>query len=592
MKVMLKKYQSILFDFVRNNRADFLVLGFFLACSTLFWYPLPFFLRTAELGGLPTDPMYNQWILGWGVHALTHYPTKFFEANMFYPFHNTLAWGDTLFSLTLFAVILKPIFGLIGAYNILLIASSVLSGYFTYLLVKEVTGSRRAGIVGGLIWTITQYRVVEQAHIQMLTTQWIPLMFFFAERLRKGVGKHTIIWFVVATWLMLVTNIYLAIFASLSFVLYAVIMIVLRSTSLKNILKWGLGWLVAGVGAIPIYLPSIMYNLSHPTDRGYNVDSANLTGYLPWPWPGKIMHYVLRHFDLEPKGESIHTIGLISILLLIIAIILLVKQYRKIRAHAFLIFCLVLILVAGLAATGPFTRWGDKIVIDGNPFFTVPYHYLPGYKVLRTIMRWHILTMLGVAVLAAFGSLPLIIRLSRKWFVVVMCVFATWLLVEQANVPWRITPAYKIQDHPVYSWLKNQPGEFAILELPIYPGMNNHQNDLIEARRMYFSTFHWKKRVSGAIAPGIPDAYIKNAEILNAIRSDASGLDLLVEWQVKYIIFLPDDYDMLGWSHDDRDKTQAWLDSQNSLKKVSQFANASVYELPSNQISNKNRIFR
>ncbi len=580
--MFLKPLSQTASQFLRRNKDEVLVFGLFILVAIMFWYPLPFYLRTGELGGLPTDPMYNQYILGWGVHALTHYPWHFFEANMFYPFHHTLAWGDTLFSLTIFAVFLKPVFGLIGAYNVLLIASTVLSGYFTFLLIKEVTNSRRAGVVGGLIWCLSHFRVIEQAHIQMLSTQWIPLTLYFAERIRKEKGTRTTFWFTVAAWLMLTTNIYLAIFTVLSFALYVVAMIAMRAVKLKALLRWALGWLVAGALAVPIYLPSIINNLHHPIDRGYNVDSANLSGFLPWPWPGKIIRHLLRLVHLPADGESYHTIGLLTIPLLVTAIILLIQHRKKIPQHAFVIFCIALAICAGLAATGPFTHWQDKLIINGNPFFTVPYHFIPGYKVLRTILRWHFLSMLGIAVVAAFGAVPLVRKMPRKWFMVLVCIFALWLIVEQANSPWHITPVYRIQDYPVYSWLQKQPGEFPILELPIYPGMNNFNNDLIEAKRMYFSTYHWKKRVSGGISPSISEEYLYNAGLLNEMSAtNQQGIGLLEKWNVKYIIFLPDDYATLGWSNAERDTTKQWLDSDNSLKKVAQFDSATVYQLNS-----------
>lgn len=555
------------------------MFGFFVVVALLFWFPLPLYLRTGQIEGPPIDPMYNQWILGWGIHALTHYPAQFFESNMFYPFHHTLAWGDHLFSLTIFGLVLKPIFGLVGAYNILLFASTALSGYFSYLLIREVTGSRRAGIVGGLIWCLSHYRTIESGHIQALTTEWIPLLFYFAERLRHHKGTRSALWFTVTTWLMLATNVYMAIFTFLSFVLYALVMILMRAVNVKALARWAWGWMVAGALALPLYIPSIIVNQHRPLDRGYNQDAANLVGFLPWPWPGKVLRKLLHIAHIQTEAPTYHTLGVLTIPLLVIAIIILIKHWKKIREHAFFIFCIILAVFAALAATGPFTRWNDQIVIDHNPFFILPYHFFPGYKVLRSIMRWHFLVMLGVATLAAFGAIPLIKRFTRTWFIALVCLFAIWLLVEQSNAPWHITETYRLQDYPVYSWLRDQPGEFAILELPIFPGVANRQNDIIEARRMYFSTFHWKKRVGGAITPSIPDEYVYNASVINSITDNSQGLRLLQQWNVRYIIFLPDDYDTLGWSGDIRDNTKHWLDTAPDLKSVAQFDQATVYEL-------------
>src|SRR3989344_38100 len=90
------------------------VLFVILAC--IYWYPLPFYFRTHQLEPQFIDPAYNQWIIGWGSHALREFPWRFFEANMFHPTDHILAYGDQLVALTLFAAPLIPFVGLLGAY--------------------------------------------------------------------------------------------------------------------------------------------------------------------------------------------------------------------------------------------------------------------------------------------------------------------------------------------------------------------------------------------------------------------------------------------------------------------------------------------
>src|SRR5690349_587315 len=45
------------------------------------------------------DPPSQAWILPWDLHALTHGLTHLYDANIFYPFHDVLAYQDTLLGL-------------------------------------------------------------------------------------------------------------------------------------------------------------------------------------------------------------------------------------------------------------------------------------------------------------------------------------------------------------------------------------------------------------------------------------------------------------------------------------------------------------
>jgi hypothetical protein len=117
------------------------------------------------------------------------------------------------------------------------------------------------------------------------------------------------------------------------------------------------------------------------------------------------------------------------------------------------------------------------------------------------------------------------------------------------------------------------------LELPIYPGTSNHENDIIEARRMYFSTVHWKKRASGAISPYIPRAYVRNAELLNMVGDDPKAMQFLLEHRIKYVIFLPEDFLTLGRPEADAKVLQARLDAEPGLIKVQAFPEAIVYQV-------------
>jgi len=73
------------------------------------------------------------------------------------------------------------------AYNLVFLASFALSGLGTFLLVREITGSAAAALVAGLFYAFFPYRLTQFAHLQTLSSQWIPFaMYGFRRFLDRG----------------------------------------------------------------------------------------------------------------------------------------------------------------------------------------------------------------------------------------------------------------------------------------------------------------------------------------------------------------------------------------------------------------------
>jgi len=136
------------------------------------------------------DSVLNMWILQWGadhwlrflggdVGALRGY----FHANIFYPEPLTLAYSEHL---TAQVLQILPVYGLTGnivlSYNLLFLSTFVLSGLGTFLLVRELTGSARAGFVAGLLYAFAPYRIGQFSHLQVMSSQWMPFALYGFRR--------------------------------------------------------------------------------------------------------------------------------------------------------------------------------------------------------------------------------------------------------------------------------------------------------------------------------------------------------------------------------------------------------------------------
>ncbi len=95
---------------------DLGALVYFVAVTVWLTWPLTSRLTTA-LSGSP-DALLNFWALGWNYHVLPTAPLSYFDANIFAPRPDTLAYSEHLFAVALVAWPLYALSGnLILAYN-------------------------------------------------------------------------------------------------------------------------------------------------------------------------------------------------------------------------------------------------------------------------------------------------------------------------------------------------------------------------------------------------------------------------------------------------------------------------------------------
>src|SRR5438067_1344559 len=137
------------------------------------------------------DPPSQAWILAWDVHALGTNPAHLYDANIFYPFHDVLAYQDTLLGLLPLAA---PVLLLTGnavlTYNLMFLLSFALCAWGAYLLARQLVGDSRAAFLAGLVYGFSPYRIVHLYHLNLLSGMWIPFALLCWERVRRGRRRY------------------------------------------------------------------------------------------------------------------------------------------------------------------------------------------------------------------------------------------------------------------------------------------------------------------------------------------------------------------------------------------------------------------
>jgi hypothetical protein len=147
-------------------------------------------LQTAPLSLQPArgvrdagDPLLNTWIMSWVGHQLLRDPAGLFQAGIFHPYPNALAFSEHLLPPALIAAPVSLLTGNpILAYNFVFLLAFVLSGFGTFLLVRALSGSAPAGFLAGVIFSFASYKIMHISHLQLLWSVGMPFFFLFLHR--------------------------------------------------------------------------------------------------------------------------------------------------------------------------------------------------------------------------------------------------------------------------------------------------------------------------------------------------------------------------------------------------------------------------
>ena len=165
----------------------------------------------------------------------------------------------------------------------------------------------------------------------------------------------------------------------------------------------------------------------------------------------------------------------------------------------------------------------------GVTLFRWVYLYLPGGGAFRAPGRWSLVFVLPLALLVGLGARAVTERLPRPWSRLVPVVLLTILLAELSlvSLPWhryQTTPA-------VYDWLRSEPGDFAILQLPI------HEKGA-DAWAMLWAIHHGKRVVNGHGGFALPD-WVDLVTAADARDPDRLATAIRTIYPVRYVVVHP-----------------------------------------------------
>ena len=475
------------------------VPGYLVATLAVTW-PLARAFRTA----LPAvfnsiDPLLQAFILGWDRHAFATGLLRVFDAPIFFPERRTLTYMDSLLGE---AVISGPAALLMGgaaaAYNALVVLGFVSSGWATYRLARALGASRAAGFVGGLFYVLGPYRLSNLGNLNQLQTQLVPLGLLFAVRFAATRRTRELAWLFATLAVQSYFGWYYAFHLALVYGVALACGIAFRWPGMAP-LPWKRAALAAGLALLAMLPCAWPYWQEHVAMAGFTrrlgkaaLYSADLLDYVRVNREnalGRVLHL--------PRGDLAYAIGIVTLALAAAG----VRARRAWPAVPERLpgFDRFLGWLAGLAfvlSLGPILHVAGHRLPVPLPY-AVLYLAVPGFSSMRAPGRFAELVLLVAALFAARGYDAVRARTrntveSGLAFagVVLAAVATAW----SAPIPLVTYPTAATMP-PVYRWIADQPGRFAILELPM-PFRESEESER-DAVRQIWLLYHGKARADG-----------------------------------------------------------------------------------------------
>lgn len=542
------------------------------------------------------DALTNIMILGTRVQYLLGTSTLGLYENYFCtPFPDSIVFNENLFGLSL---IYLPLYLTTGeyllSYNLLLLLCLALTGYFTWILVKHLTGSSLAGFVSGVGFAFCPYIFFELGRLQLVAAQWIPLCVFFLHRSCEN-GRFRDMLALGMCFIMQVGScLYYAIFLCILFSFVGIWLIWSHKRFNKSFwLRLTIVGLLTGSITVVMLFPYLStrddVSLTRTTTKAKKY-SGKLSQFLNVYPENKTFPYL--HFDTKDGSEQIAFPGFTITLLAILSILfILAKKYKRGppvevgRSISLAASLWILTILSGLGAAVIFHTYLAAIplvilaiiyyrrhtkctLLPSNIslylfFFTLSlilflgiqpirvdnqsvsglyyylYTYVPGFNGIRYVSRQIILIMLCLVILAGFATRELIHLSRHKFFQTFSFIcLVSLILLEFLNAPMSLKQVPYERTLPgSYKWLSAHVGPEPIAIIP------GHYRGFYGALHNYYTLFHRRKTLNGKSSwiPPITRLYIHEMRRFPRI----SGERLLRTFNTKYIIVQKNELDAI-----------------------------------------------
>jgi hypothetical protein len=551
-----------------NPRRDLVILVIYLLLAILLTYPLITHFDSFGPGHGVDDPA-QTWSLWWLKYSTLNLGiSPLYTDYLFYPLGMNLVAYTSTFLNGVISIPLQLVFGVIVAQNLSVLCAFTLGAYGTYLFVSEIlsrldgsldSNHRVAAALAGAVYGFGAWHLnyAVAGHFMLLSNEWIPFFALYLirwDRPTLRAGALAGLFFVMATW----TELTFAPFLAMLAVMYGVYQIVLHRRGLARIYRRGaedagrekkpgaprvsavssdlvlqkpsdlirarlhpvlLNLVVMGiVGAVGIS-PLVFDLLADIQRYGYYLTAGVGRIQVFSAEPISFFFPSSQHPLLGAWASSLTNANTSYAFIGYAVLILAALGFYVRRASPTARFWAVAALFFALIMLGP------TLIIGGQPTgIPLPFALLraiPFVNANRYPVRFNVMLMLALTPLVAFGAARLL-QPRRVPHRVALGALSALLVFEQLVLP---IPMSDLRVPPVYQTIRNDPGDFTVLELPLGWRGSVEMQGRLEDRAQFFQTVHQKRLLGGITSrtPQFKTQYFLEAPVINSLIALETG---------------------------------------------------------------------
>jgi hypothetical protein len=287
-----------------NERATWMAAILFAGLTILLAYPIsihPIGLR------FPTGPDgdLGWYLLGWDTHAFLHRPWAIFDANIYYPERFTLAYGENLIGVAIFAApVVWATGNLLLAANLSSLLSTTLCGLGAYLLARRVRVSVAGAVICGIVFECAPPKFLRIGQLPLSSLQWIPLALAALHAYFDHGRRRDLRLVALFITLQVLSSGHGAVFLAVILIVFGCYRFALGEPIrlMSRLRDLGVTGVLLLLPAVLVFLPYLTVQREVGLKRGLGSWIANYGSFLASP--SHVHKYLLNVFSLESVNEN------------------------------------------------------------------------------------------------------------------------------------------------------------------------------------------------------------------------------------------------------------------------------------------------
>jgi len=526
--------------------------AFFLFFSASIYITFPLIFHLGDYATGLGDELVIAWIQAWVIHALFTQPLSLFNANIYFPYHNTLAYSDLFMTGSLLTFLPAFFIGQpIAANNALLIFSLLSLGFCLYVLTFYMTKDFYASLLSGILVIFSPATVSFSVHLQVLFVAFVPLSLLFFLIFLKNRKTRFLIFSLVCFILQVYNSFLPGYFILFSYTIIFFFYLFEKEKKVKKIIskKNVFIFLIAFILIIPIALPylQVSHEFNYVRDIRDSIHFALQPEDLLYPGGttrlGKLLltDIPTNHYSQNNEFKPGY-LGFVFSLLVIFSLFYLWRFRKKVGFYEKSFFCIAFLGL--ILSFGPFLHLNRQTIHHPFPIplpYALFYYVLPGFQGFRNSARWEMLFIIAIAVGIGLMLSKILKKTEIRKKIGIYLVFFVFIIIEFVPIQFVSIPQKK--DFPKVSfWMNSLPVGATFIEMPVY-----NWNTLFaqqEMLREYYNTVNFRRTVNGYT--GFSPPPWQNLVTLELKEfPDSTSIKQLKANGVQYAIVHIDEYDRI-----------------------------------------------